>query len=102
MDKIGKYDFYVSSSFFGNTLSTVYDFKDVKYGSGYGIIIKKERESILFAIKEIDWNSYSSFATNSCKHIRKYYIEKCLFDLGFGKKIKSEKHGNLKKFIYRG
>ena len=102
LDKIGKYDFYVSSSFFGNTLSTVYDFKDVKYGSGYGIIIKKERESILSAIKEIDWNSYSSLATNSCKHIRKYYIEKCLFDLGFGKKIKSEKYGNLKKFMYRG
>jgi hypothetical protein len=25
-----------------------------------------------------------------------------LFDLGFGKKIKSEKYGNLKKFMYRG
>ena len=101
LDKIGTYDFYVSSSFFGNSLSTVYDFENVKYGSGYGIIIKKEKELILSAIEKIDWNSYSSLATNSCKHIRKYYIEKCLFDLGYGKKIKSKKDGNLKKFMDR-
>lgn len=84
LDKIGTYDFYVSSSYFGNSLKTVYTFDDVKYGSGYGIIIKKSKEKILSLIKDVEWNNYSSMATNSCKHIRKYHIESCLYDLGFG------------------
>ena len=84
MKKVGTYDFYVSSSFFGNTLSTVYSFDDVNYGSGYGIILKRDKDTILEKLKNIEWNNYSSLATNSCKHIRKYSIEKCLYDLGFG------------------
>ena len=84
LDKIGVYDFYVSSTFFGNSLHTVYSFDDVKYGSGYGIILKKCKNKIMEQIKNVEWNNYSSLATNSCKHIRKHSIEKCLYDLGFG------------------
>lgn len=86
LDKIGVYDFYVSSTFFGNSLHTVYNFDDVKYGSGYGIILKKCKNKIMEQIKDVEWNNYSSLATNSCKHIRKHWIEKCLYDLGFGQK----------------
>ena len=84
LNKIGVYDFYVSSTFFGNSLHTVYNFDDVKYGSGYGIILKKCKNKIMEQIKNVEWNNYSSLATNSCKHIRKHWIEKCLYDLGFG------------------
>jgi len=84
LDKIGQYDFYVSSTYFGNKLDTVYTFDDVKYGSGYGVIIKNQKNQILSAIKNINWNNYAHLATNSCKHIRRYSLEKCLFDLGFG------------------
>ena len=84
LDKIGVYDFYVSSTFFGNSLHTVYNFDDVKYGSGYGIILKKCKNKIMEQIKNVEWNNYSSLATNSCKHIRKHSIEKCFYDLGFG------------------
>jgi hypothetical protein len=84
LDKIGKYDFYVSSSFFGEYLPTVYNFSDVKYGSGYGVIIKKNKEQILPLLKLVNWNNYCSLATNSCKHVRKHNIENCIFDLGFG------------------
>ena len=87
LDKIGIYDFYVSSSYFGNSLKTVYDFSDVKYGSGYGIVLKKSREKIMKKISNIEWDDYASMATNSCKHIRKYSIEKCLYDLGFGTEL---------------
>ena len=97
LEKIGKYDFYVSSSFFGDTLSTVYSFDDVKYGSGYGIILKRDKDTILEKLKNIEWNIYSSLATNSCKHIRKYSIEKCLYDLGFGKK--RDATFNLEEFM---
>ena len=87
LDKIGVYDFYVSSTFFGNSLQTVYSFDDVKYGSGYGIIIKKCKNKIMKQIKNVEWNNYASLATNSCKHIRKHSIEKCLYDLGFGQDL---------------
>lgn len=90
LEKIGTYDFYVSSSYFGNSLKTVYDFKDVKYGSGYGMIIKKDKEKIMEKIKNIEWNNYASLATNSCKHIRKYSIETCLYELGYGKKVQKK------------
>jgi hypothetical protein len=86
MDKIGTYDFYVSSSYFGDSLKTVYNFDDVKYGSGYGIIIKKNKEEIMKKIKDIEWDKYATLATNSCKHIRKYSIETCLYELGYGDK----------------
>ncbi len=85
MDKLNEYDFYVTSSYFGDTLSTVYNFEDVKYGSGYGIIIKKNKKDIMEKMKDVNWDDYSSPATHGCKHVRRYAIEKCLFDNGFGK-----------------
>lgn len=99
LEKIGKYDFYVSGGFFGDKLPTVYSFDDVKYGSGYGVILKKDKDHILSKIKDIEWNDYSSLATNSCKHIRKYSIEKCLYDLGFGKEIEEDEVSSLEKFM---
>ena len=87
IEDLGKYDFFVSSTFFGDTLSTVYNFDEVKYGSGYGVVIKKEKDKILKLIKSVEWNEYSSLGTNSCKHIRKHKIQKCFHDLGFGIEI---------------
>ena len=85
LDKMDQYSFFVSSSYYGNNLNTVFNFEDVNYGSGYGVIIKKNNKKILDEIRNINWNDYSSFATNSSKHIRKYAIEHCLTNLGFGK-----------------
>ena len=92
LDKIGIYDFYVSGGYFGNTLSTVYKFEDLNYGSGYGVIIKKNKTDIMSLIKDVEWNNYSSLATNSCKHIRMHLIEECLF----GKEKQSK---DLEKFF---
>jgi hypothetical protein len=90
MDKVkaGLFDFYVSGGFYGDTLKTVYKFDDLNYLGGYGTIIKKAKEQILPSIKNIEWNNYASLATNSCKHIRRYHIQKCLFDLGYGIEVK--------------
>ncbi len=90
LDKLDKYDFFVSSSFYGNNLETVYNFEDVNYGSGYGTIIKKDRDVILEKLKDINWTHYASFATNSCKHIRRHSIQKCLYDLGYGKEVNDD------------
>jgi len=99
MDKIGIYDFYVSSSYFGSELKTVYKFEDVKYGSGYGVIINCDKEKILELVEEVNWDNYASLATNSCKHIRKYSIEKFLFDNGYGKKVEEIEMTNLESFL---
>ena len=87
----------------GNTLSTVFKFEELNYGSGYGVIIKNNKTDIMSLIKDVEWNDYSSLATNSCKHIRMHLIEECLFNLGFGKikqpkdfLINKIKLGNLK------
>lgn len=101
LKKIGLYDFYLSSSFYGDSLKIVYDFEDVKYKSGYGVIIKKSKDVILSKLKNIEWNEYGSLATNSVKHIRIHHIEKCLFDLGFGveKETPTIKKANLEPWL---
>ena len=87
LDKIGKYDLYISSTFYKNDISTVKTFSEVKYGSGYGVIIKKEKRKIKKILKNIDWTKYSSNATNHCKHIRMFSIRRCLGENGIGRKI---------------
>jgi len=79
LDKIGQYDLYVASSYFGNSLRSVTKFDDVKYGSGYGIILKDK--SLLNKLLNVEWNDYAYLATNSCKHIRKYSIQRCIHHL---------------------
>ena len=79
LDKLDKYDLFVSSSYFGNSLSSVTKFDDVKYGSGYGIILKDK--TILNQLLNIEWDNYAYLATNSCKHIRKYSIQRCIHQL---------------------
>jgi len=98
LDKINRYDFYISSSYFGDSLKTVYSFDDVKYKSGYGVIIKKEKNNIMNLVKNVEWNDYSSLATNSVKHIRRHNIENCIYDLGFGKII-DDVSNNLENFM---
>ena len=85
MDKLDLYDCYVDSSFYDKIIGTKYSFDDVKYGVGYGLVIKKNKKEILKALENINWAEYSSIATNSVKHIRIHSIEKCLHDLGYGK-----------------
>jgi hypothetical protein len=90
MEYINDYDFFVNSSFYGNDVSIVYNFSDVKYSAGYGIIIKKNRQEILKKISNINFYEYSSKATNSVNHIRMHHIQKCLYDLGYGREVKNK------------
>ena len=87
LDKIGKYDCYISSTFYKDDIGIVNTFEDVKYGSGYGLIIKKDKRKIKQALKNANWSLHSSKATNHCNHIRMYSIRKCLGESGFGIKI---------------
>ncbi len=80
------YDGFIASTFYKDGLKFVRDFENVKYGSGYGFIIKKNKAAILELLENANWNNYCSDATNHCKHVRMYHIRKLLGDNGFGVK----------------
>lgn len=79
------YDCFIASSFYGDKIGVVDSFEEVKYRSGYGIVIKKDRARVLGALKATDWTRHSSAATNSCRHIRMFHIREALGTVGYGK-----------------
>ena len=79
-----KYDCFIASTFYHDN-GIVFDFADVKYGSGIGLIIKQSKRDILRLLRRTDWTAYSTEATNHCRHIRMYHLRKLLGENGFGK-----------------
>lgn len=78
------YDCFIASTFYGNDIQLVKSFEEVKYGSGYGIIIKKDKRGVMKALKNADWAGLSSVATNSCRHLRMFHIRQALGKAGYG------------------
>ena len=84
LTRMEQYDYFVQGTFYDNRPpKVVVDFADVKYGSGYGIVIIKNKNEVSAALKKADWNKYSSKATNHCRHIRIPQIRNMLTDAGF-------------------
>ena len=81
------YDCFIASTFYNN-VGIVDDFKDVLYGSGYGLILKKQKRNIMQLLKKTDWTNYCTEATNQCKHIRMFHLRQLLGENGFGKPSK--------------
>ena len=84
LDKLGTYDCYISSSFYNDDITIVTDFEEVKYGSGYGLILKKDKQKILKTLGNTNWLKFSSRATNHCRHIRMHSVRQALGRAGFG------------------
>lgn len=80
------YDCFIASTFY-KEVGIVRTFKEVLYGSGYGLVIKQGKNKILQYLSSIDWRDYCSDATNHCLHIRMHHIRKVLGEGGFGVKI---------------
>ena len=74
-------DVFLQTTFYKEA-SIVSNFDQVLYSSGYGIVIKKDKEKVLEVLKNTNWNEYSNLATNSCRHINMYHIRKALIDKG--------------------
>ena len=81
-----EYDCFIASTFY-NENAIVREFKDVKYNSGIGCVIKKNKREILRLLKRTDWTKYSTPATNHCRHIRMFHIRQLLGENGYGKRI---------------
>ena len=79
-----RYDFFIQGTFYENRPpEVVTDFGEVKYGSGYGIIIKRCRREVAEALRSVDWMRHSSRATNHCRHIRMRQIRDAVIEAGF-------------------
>ena len=82
--RMNEYDFFLQGTFYDNRPpQVVRDFADVKYGSGYGVIIKKRKREVSRALRNADWSRHSSRATNHCRHIRMRHIRDVLAAAGF-------------------
>jgi len=82
--RMGEYDYFLQGTFYENRPPRVVrDFAEVKYGSGYGIIIKQCKRDIARILRNADWLTHSSRATNHCRHIRMHHIRSAVIAAGF-------------------
>lgn len=79
LDKLEQYSFFIPSTFYSE-VKICKKFEDVKYGSGYGLIVRNNKDLIESYLNNVDWNKYSTRATNHCRHIGKSHIVKALID----------------------
>ena len=84
LTRMDQYDYFIQGTFYANRPPRVVtDFDDVKYGSGYGIIIKRQKRKIASLLRGTDWLKHSSKATNHCRHIRMSHIREVITGAGF-------------------
>jgi hypothetical protein len=81
-EKINQADYFLQRTYYSEPPSLVRSFSEVKYVCGYGLIIKKEKDSIVDILSSTDWTEYSNLAAHNCRHISMYHIEKALTDRG--------------------
>lgn len=80
MNRINETNIFLQRTYYGNPPILVKDFADVKYGCGYGIVIKKDKRIIKKILQGIDWNKYSNLAVHNCRHVSMYHIRQALLD----------------------
>lgn len=79
-EKMKSCKIFLQRTFYTPTPTLVNDFSKVKYGCGYGFIIKKDKKTIKELFKNADWIKYSNLATHNCRHISMYHIKQFLLD----------------------
>ena len=79
---LDKYDFFLQRSFFNKQPKLVHSFDQVKYVSGYGFIIKKNKRKIMKILNQTDWRKYCTLTVHNVHHISMYHIRKALVDGG--------------------
>ena len=76
-------DVMLQRTYYGAPPTLVRNFEDVRYGCGYGIVLKREHDRVLSVLRNTDWNQYSNLAAHNCRHISMYHIRQVLIDSGF-------------------
>ena len=76
-------DYFLQRTFYQEPPQLVTDFSQVRYVSGYGLVIKKDEDRIVDTLNSADWRQYSNLAAHNCRHISMYHIRNVLADAGF-------------------
>lgn len=79
-EKMKVCNIFLQRTFYTDPPTLVDDFSKVKYGCGYGILIKKDKRKIISLLKNADWVKYSNLTTHNCRHISMYHIRQALLD----------------------
>ena len=84
-ERMGEAQWFLQRTYFGNSPTLVRNFSEVRYGCGYGIVIKKEEhaEAITEILQNTNWTQYSNLAAHNCRHISMYHIRRALTDAGY-------------------
>lgn len=84
IDLIGKCDIYIPRTFWSKKAAQPsYDFYDMPYNDGYGIILKKQKQRIIKFIKDFNWSEVLHTSTNNSKSLRKDIIKEQIVRAGF-------------------
>lgn len=75
-------DFFLQRTYYTDPPTLVKSFNDVKYGCGYGIVIKKNKKAVIKALRSADWIKHSNLASHNCRHISMEHIRNALIEQG--------------------
>ena len=82
-ERLHEADYFLQRTFYGEPPVLVRDFSDVRYGCGYGLVIRNDRAGIVDLLDRTDWRRYSNLAAHNCRHISMYHIRRALTDGGY-------------------
>ncbi len=82
-ERLHEADWLLQRTFYGTPPTLVQDFSEVKYGCGYGIVLKKDKQQVTKALREADWQKHSNLAAHNCRHISMEHIRAALVEAGF-------------------
>ena len=82
-NRIHEADWFLQRTFYGNPPTLVSDFSEVRYGCGYGIVLKQRKAALTKALRDADWVKHSNLAAHNCRHISMEHIRAALVEAGF-------------------
>ncbi len=81
--RLDEADWFLQRTFFGEPPKLVRNFKDVLYGCGYGIVLRKNKRGLTRLLNKTDWSKYSNLAMHNCRHISMCHIRQAIMDGGY-------------------
>ena len=82
-ERLEEADYFLQRTYYGNPPELVRDFREVRYGCGYGIVLKRDHDEIVQLLNATDWRKYSNLAMHNCRHISMYHIKQAVIDGGY-------------------
>lgn len=82
-ERLDEAHYFLQRTYYGDPPELVRYFGDVRYGCGYGIVLKRDPEEIVRLLNATDWRKYSNLAMHNCRHISMYHIRQAVIDGGY-------------------